>query len=291
LWLAHVLGLSAPASDQAARPAFAAAAMRGFALDPADGNWFIVHPVHVQIARNHLLLGQQRHLQLSDADSRILFDAALPCFEDMGNRLIYGDAQTWFMRADDWSDLDTASPDAATGQNLSDWLPAGTNAKACRKLQNEVQMTWFEHPVNAAREARGQAAINAVWPWANASGQGAQPDAAARLATAAAPAWLAALGERRDAGVPGLVNEGRDALLCDDSLTACALAADWSSWLHQMQLIDQHVCAPLLASLAAGSVKQVSLILSHREQLAEFSTTQMAQRKFWRRPTLLRLLP
>ena len=31
------------------------------------------------------------------------------------------------------------------------------------KLQNEVQMAWFQHPVNEAREARGLPAVNSIW--------------------------------------------------------------------------------------------------------------------------------
>src|SRR5258707_13045446 len=39
------------------------------------------------------------------------------------------------------------------------------------KLQNEVQMAWFEHPVNEAREARGLPAVNSIWFHAQGSAQ------------------------------------------------------------------------------------------------------------------------
>jgi len=34
-----------------------------------------------------------------------------------------------------------------------------------RRLQNELQMLLHDHPVNAAREARGELAINGIWFW------------------------------------------------------------------------------------------------------------------------------
>jgi len=43
------------------------------------------------------------------------------------------------------------------------------------------------------------------------------------------------------------------------------------------------------APLVQGRIKKLRLVLSSREALAEFTTTAMAQRKFWRRPTLARL--
>jgi hypothetical protein len=283
LWLARALGLP--------RLAFAAPAMRGYGLDPADGTWFIVNPAHIEIARSHLLMSDLRRLGLADADSRALFDAARPYFDEAGHTLLYGDAQTWFMRADSWAGLDMASPDAAAGLNLTDWLPTGARAIEYRKLQNEVQMLWFEHPANLERAARGLAAVNSFWPWAGAAASDA-PSSAAALATSDAPAWLSALAQRPEASLPELIADSRqDTILYCGSVSEAAIATDWSGWLLHMQRLDELLFAPALAALAAGRIGQLRLVLSHREAHAEFTTTRMAQRKFWRRPTLKRLLP
>ncbi len=263
-WLADTIG-----------SAFAPLALRGYGLDPADGYWFIVNPIHIQIARNHLLLTDQRKLQLSTEQSRALFDAAKPYFEELGQQLHFGDALTWFMRADQWQDLETASPDAATGQNLTDWMPLGLSAKACRKLQNEVQMLWYSHPVNAERESHGLAPVNGFWPWAG--GKALAPNATAKVTNA--PSWLAAIGE----AAGDTVVDGR--------LAQAGIAADWSSWLALMQDLELEHFAPLLARLQRGELNQVKLVLSHGTALLESTTTRMAQRKFWRRPTLNALLP
>jgi len=278
-WLAGALGL--------ARPAFAAAAMRGYGLDPAGASWFIVNPAHFEITRSHLLLTDLRRLALSEAHSRALYASAQPFFDEQGNTLLYGDAATWFMRAGPWSGLDTATPDAASGMNLTDWLPAGAASAAYRKLQNEVQMLWFEHPVNAEREAQGLASINAFWPWAEAAAQ----DSAGALASFEAPSWLTALAQHPDLAPADAAAATQDTLYYCGSVTELALAAEWAGWLMQMQRLDRELFAPLLAALQKGRIGALRLVLGRRGALAEFTTTQLAQRKFWRRPTLDRLLP
>ena len=312
LWLARALGLAA-----GGQPAFAAAAMRGYGLDPAEGTWFIINPSHIEIARSHLLMADLRRLALLEAEGRALFDSARPYFEEAGHDLRYGDAQTWFMRADEWAGMDTATPDAAVGMSLTDWMPTGPRAIAYRKLQNEVQIQWHPHPANVARESRGLPPVNAFWLWGGAqtavpahaasvvparpaavapaqAGAHADHPKSARtqtIATFETPCWLSALATRKDAALGEFAAGVTDntLLVCGNAAEA-AIAADWAGWLHQMQRLETDLFAPLLAALKQGRVKQVRLVLSHRHAHAEFTTTALAQRKFWRRPTLERLI-
>ena len=276
-WLARNLGLSADG-----RPAFANAAMRGFGLDPDGGAWHLVTPGHIQVARSHLMMADPRQLQLNDDDSRALFDSARLLCEELGHALVYGDAETWFLRADGWS-FDIASPDTVVGMDLTDFMPKHLEARPFRRLQNEVQMAWHGHPANAAREARRLPAVNAFWVW----GAGGEQAPKHTVSTYAAPGWLAALGERKLASLDRL--DGvltNDGLLVAANLAEAAIAADWSAWLQGMQHLESALFAPLLAAVKDGRVRELRLVLSSREGLLESSTTPMAQRKFWRRPTL-----
>jgi hypothetical protein len=301
LWLAKTLGL-----QSGGQPGFAAAAMRGYGLQPGAGTWFIVNPTHIDIARSHLSMADPRHLGLGTEDSRALFEAARPSFEEAGYALEYGDAATWFMRADEWADMDTASPDAALGMNLTDWMPTGPRALAYRKLQNEVQMVWFTHPTNASREARRLPTVNAFWPWSKASAatfetvvpaeagtHTEQPKAKGSLtvATFEVDGWLSALAQQTLPTLDGFTKTiSSDTLLICGNIAAPAIAADWHGWLQQMQRLEAELFAPALSALTRGEIKQLRLVLSHRAAHAEFTTTALAQRKFWRRPTLDRLI-
>jgi hypothetical protein len=282
-WLARALGLS-----QEGRPAFAAAAMRGFGLEPAGGTWFIASPTHIQIARSHSMMTDQRHLGLLEDESRALYDAARPLCEEIGRPLLYGDAETWFLRADDWADIAIATPDTVAGMDLSDFVPRGGRALPYRKLQNEVQMCWYTHPVNAAREARRLPPVNAFWLWGAASDAG---HGAGNLAGIGVPGWTRALSNRHPASLGDLdgVLE-QDGTLIVGTLSDAAVAADWHTWLQEVQQLEDKLFAPLHAALVQGRIRKLRLVLSNREGLAEFITTAMAQRKFWRRPTLERLI-
>jgi hypothetical protein len=301
LWIARTLGLA-----NGAAPGLAASAMRGYGLDPQDGTWFVVNPGHIQIAHSHLMLVETRQLGLGEQDSRALFEIARACCEEAGHGLLYGAPDTWFLRADDWDGIHTASPDAAVGMNLTDWVPTGAQSRAFRKLQNEVQVSWYTHPVNTAREARGQAPVNAIWPWAAASvasehAQMLVARAAGKLAPRPAvstydtPGWLTALADQRLDSLDGIVDRLTDAgadaasngrLLACGNAAAPAIAADWYGWLQEMHRLEEALFAPLLEAVKQGRIKRLRLVLSHRDALLESTTTPMAQRKFWRRPTL-----
>jgi len=278
-WLARALGLG-----QEGTTPFAVAAMRGIGLDPGAGRWYIVTPAHIQIARSHLMMADTRQVALQEDDGRALFEAARSLCEEIGHELRYGDAHTWFLRADDWTGFDTASPDTVANMDLTDFMPKGAQAQACRRLQNEVQMAWHAHPVNAAREARRLPVVNAFWVWGAAT---QAPAAATALASHAVPGWLAALANvRLDAldRLDGILKQ--DGLLVAGNLGEAALAADWNGWLQGMQHLEEKLFAPLLGAVKDGRVKSLRLVLSSREGLLEATTGGLTQRKFWRRPTL-----
>ncbi|MTW32775.1 hypothetical protein GM655_08045 [Pseudoduganella danionis] len=265
--------------------ALATSAMQGHGLQEAaqQGHWFMVQPSHLQLARTHLLLADQRNISLSEAEARALFDAARPSFEQQGGTLVYATPQLWFWRADDWASLDTATPDAAVTQNVSEWMPEGELARAGRRLQNEVQMAWHEHPVNQAREARGAAVINACWIWGGAA---ARAHAAPALAVAGGPDWLQGLTDHtwRSANAEQLLAAPRPLIVPD--LIGPAQAGEWSVWLERMQAIDQTWLAPLLQGLRSGQIGQLTLLLSDRERTLQADCSRLALRTFWRKCNL-----
>ena len=312
-WLAHALGL-APAPDRPdAGAPVATAAMGGCGAElaalAADGHWFIVQPANIQISRTHSLLSDPRALQLTEAESCALYDIARPYFEEIGKPLVYATPGLWFVRADDWAGLRTASPDAATTQYISDWVPEGERARDYRKLQNEIQMLWHEHPVNEARHARGLQQVNTFWLWGGAGPVTSAAPAAASasasslwIASAGAPSWMQALAaaDHRAPEPARLIAEaGHGAGGVAATATATVLLAelipsaqtgDWSDWLARMHRLEQEWFAPLLAALVDGRIGRVTLVLSHRHSWMTVASTKLAQRKFWRKQTLNTLL-
>jgi hypothetical protein len=284
-WLADALGLAAAGHPGAP---LATACMRGCGLgaEASEGYWFILQPSHVQISRTHMLLTDLRSLQISEADSRGLYELARPYFEELGKTLLHGAPGLWFMRADDWSDMSTASPDATTTQSMTDWLPEGQHARDFRRLQNEVQMLWHEHPINQARQARGLQPVNSCWLWGGAGP--ATP--AASVAIGDGAMWMEALAtpELRRPTAQQLIAQPGTVMLAE--LISAAQVGDWADWLARMQRLEQDWFAPLLAALKDGRIGSIKLVLSHRYGSTTVSSSKLAQRKFWRKPTLNPLL-
>lgn len=239
-------------------PPAAHALMRELGLPETGGYWFVLQPAHFHVARDHLVLTDLRQLALDETESRTLFDAALPLFQELGHDLRYGDARRWFLRADDWQGLRTTTPDAATGHNIDVWLPSGERARDWRKLHNEVQMLWHMHPLNDEREMRGEARVNALWLWGGAS-------------PALAPVSARPLPQ------------------VDESLVSHALAGDWGRWLVAMNEVERTQIAPLLAALASGEIARLSLQLTDATRIRSWRATRAGMRKFWVKPSLSRL--
>jgi hypothetical protein len=297
-WLAERFGMG-DGLRAGGSPPVAPALMRAMGLTPEPGHWFIVQPVHFHIARDHLVLTDPRRLALSEAESRALHDAALPSFEEAGLRLLYGRADTWFVKADRHADLLTASPDATCGRNIDIWMPKGESARAWRKLQNIVQMDWHASPVNEARAATMAEPVNSVWLWGGAPASILGAPAAAEDTTAmfGFRDWFAAFATRAGSARPEAVARNvieasePNRLLLLDALISPALAGDWAEWLAQLQTLEAQWFAPLLAALRDGKVDAVSLIMTHGTQVRQWQTSRNSLRKFWRQPTLAGLLP
>jgi len=255
----------------------AAAVMAGFGMRPDAGHWFLVHPINVQVG-THLMMTDRRAVRIDGAEARALFESVRPFFDEDGHQLLYGDATTWFLRADGWAGLDTASPDAASGDNLHPWMPRGEAARAFRRLQNEVQMLWFTHPLNDARATRGLAPVNSFWLWGGAD---AACQATTTLATSEAPDWLAMLAapERR-AVTPTQLRPG-DFAVVGHALPA-GLTEDWSQWLDALAQLERDWFAPLLVALRAGALGELTLVLTNRDRVLTTRTGKMAQYRFWR---------
>jgi len=77
----------------------------------------------------------------------------------------------WLAQSRVFKDLPTASLERAAGGAVDHWLPRQAQARLLRRLQNEMQMLLYSHPVNSARAARGLLPINSFW----VSGTGSLP--------------------------------------------------------------------------------------------------------------------
>jgi hypothetical protein len=82
----------------------------------------------------------------------------------------------------------TTPVDAARGRRLLASLPRGAEGGTWQRWQNEIEMLLHEHPINSAREARGEATVSGVWFWGG--GRLADAGAMPRAVVTASPGRL-----------------------------------------------------------------------------------------------------
>ncbi|ANN72703.1 hypothetical protein [Bordetella bronchialis] len=184
----------------------------GASIDPAAPVW-VADLAHIALGTDRASLVPAEALDLTEDEGAALFDAARPLFDGTPFGAAVVRPYRWRVSVPDGIVLRTASPAAVAGQPLNAWWSQDASARPWRRLLNEIQMAWHEHPVNAARAARGQLPANGLWLYG-----GAAPWP--RPATPAALPHIA------------------------DDLLAAFQAEDWGSWLRSLERLDAQALKP-----------------------------------------------
>jgi hypothetical protein len=173
-------------------------------IDVGAAAWGLLTPVHWRVGSDAVHLADPHALSLGEAQSRALFDAVRPLFDSEGFTMAWGASLRWYGAHPDFAAFPTASLERVIGRNVERWLPTQAQAQLVRRLQSEVQMLLYTHPVNEQREAAGVPVVNSF--------------------------WLSGCGAFR----PGATLD----VQVDDRLTAPALAGDWSAWTAAWTALD-----------------------------------------------------
>ncbi|SIT37876.1 conserved exported hypothetical protein [Paraburkholderia ribeironis] len=315
-WVARQFGALAGTAAAADEAPLAPYMLRADGGEPGSATWACVQPVHVRIAHDHLVLIDPASLELSDDEAHALLAVARPLIEELGVRIEAPNPSRWYLSGDGFGTLAGASPLRASGRNIEIWLPheahSGERSRAWMKLQNEVQMAWFEHPINEAREARGLPAVNSIWFHAQGAAQPVRSPFArvfsdatatrglaltAGVETGAPPASFGALVPLTGAAhaKPGEASRGhsggtaRGTLVELDPFSAPYIEQDWARWNHAFAAVQTDWFEPALAALQSGQLGELGLTLCGDTGSVTLTITRGDLRKFWRRRMLASL--
>lgn len=136
----------------------------GLHKDPqSTQGWACITPCHWQIHADHVHMSDPADLQLSTEESLALMHAMQSYFAEDGIALHPYTPSTWLAQGDVFRDLPTASLERVVGSSVDAWINRQPQAKPLRRLQNEMQMLLYTHPINDARAARGMPVVNSFW--------------------------------------------------------------------------------------------------------------------------------
>ncbi len=125
-----------------------------------------VHPCHLDVGMTDMVMQPVDQLRLSETESRELHALIAPYFEQDGITLKYHSASRWLALGEQFADFECASLARVQGRSINDFLPdAGEFPLQTQlaRLQAEVQMLLYTHPISEARQARGLPMVNSFW--------------------------------------------------------------------------------------------------------------------------------
>jgi len=257
-------------------------------IKPENSYWLRADPVHLAVERDQLVLEQAPVSPLSNDESDALIATLNQHFACDGLHFLAPRPEHWYLRLDEPAAITTQTLHKALGQSIHPLLPDGPEAMRWRALLNEIQMLLFTHPVNEARETRGEAPVNSIWPW----GGGILPN---NVRSTFDQIWAndpLAHGLALAAGIPSqILPEGADHwlgkaspgnhLLLLDSLRTPACYGDPHAWREQLARLEQLWFMPLKQAVQRGSI-ELTLHIPATGGTSSFFTNRGSLWKLWR---------
>jgi hypothetical protein len=228
-------------------------------LDTAGSYWLCADPVRMQLQPAQALLIPD--VVLSHAEAAGICASLNEYFADMGLRFAAPHPRRWYVQTGAEPQMMTTSLRQAAWGDAKAHQPQGADALCWQRMLTEAQMLIHAHPLNQARAARGEPAIDSLWLWGggravplqkNFDAVGGDSELAATFARVAGAVQAASLRQLLAA------DDGRGLWVCD--LPGEALRrGDLHAWREAIQAIEREVAQPLLQALHAGQLQRVTL--------------------------------
>ncbi len=280
VWLCETFGV--------ANQALAPITLRADGMEPGAAYWLRADPVHLRLQRDQLILQDGGLLTVAEAAQ--LCACLNAHFVADGLRFFAPHPQRWYLQADNAPEMSTYSLAHVLGRDVHPYLPQGAGALRWHGVFNEIQMLLFEHPVNQARETRGELPVNSVWLWGGgrAVGELERPyakvcgdsDLAAAFAQAAGIPYHS-LPEDASRFVAG---DDGDVLMVCEGLRSALRFGDLQAWRDGLQRFEQWCVQPLLEALRTGRIGRLSLEVPQSGASRCFVLTRGTAWKLWQRP-------
>jgi hypothetical protein len=271
-----------------------ALSLLGAGGEPGSDCWSRADPVDLRLMRDRVILVPGQALGIKWEEAEALCEALNGHFGSrMELRVV--DAERWVARFAQDVDIDAHSPLELSGRDVALGRPAGAGASFSHQILNEAQMVLHSHPVNVARESRGDPAVNSVWLW----GAGRAPAVTTDRWTSVSASDPIALGLARAASIrhrsltasgaewlERMPEEGRHLIVLDLLRAPLALGAS-GEYQDALTALEREWGVPVLQALRDGRTGMVTLHVPDAAECASYEAIRGDLRRFWRRPKAL----
>lgn len=160
LLTAHLLGWEENS------PAFAIFRAKGQQMVlPEEGDWVCADPIHLRTdANSAVVLGRER-FDLRPDEAQELVSSLEETLGGDGWHFHYGTPGEWYLQTPRGAAPTGIPRDKIVGRDMRLLTRSSLGDRTWLARLTEIQMLLYRHPVNQAREARGELAINSLWCW------------------------------------------------------------------------------------------------------------------------------
>lgn len=253
-------------------------------LQPGTAHWLRADPTYVQMQREQLIL--QPDIKVSEVEAAHLCADLNSHFADEGLRFFAPHPQRWYLQLDAPADIVSYPPSQVAGKNLRAFMPYGTDALRWHQIFNEIQMLFFEHPVNQNRVVRGELPINSVWLW----GGGRATQKLARPFDRIVGDSPLVESFTQIAGIPftalpydagQYANDHEHVLIVWDGLRRALQQGDLNAWRDSLKCLEQDCIKPLWQALRSGRISRITLDTMYAGKAERFDLTRNGAWKIW----------
>ena len=243
-------------------------------------------PVHLRADQSSLRLFDSHTFPVTQEEADVLAAAVTQFYAHLGWQLQAVRPQRWYLSLSTVPAITTRPVMQVAGQDIDPCLPQGRDAADWHAILNEVQMLLHNHPVNIAREQRGEPVINSLWFW----GGGELPLAVQTEFVRVASDHPLAMGLAQQAGIArvDLPLESAElldfaapgsSLLVTDALESPSLYGEVERWQERLLQLEQDWFVPLLEALRRGKLTTLAIYPCNGKR---FHISRRQLRAFWR---------
>ena len=167
--------------------------------NPSETVW-LAELSAITVGREGATIAHPASFEVTPDEADALFDAVSGLWADRAISALPLNARQWRIWLAPSANTRSLTPAAMAEMRLTDWWPQEESLREWRRLLNEIQMVWHDHPVNLARAERGDVPINSLWLYGGAHGWSSTQPLSATYEGLHTPylqgdwaAWIAAL--------------------------------------------------------------------------------------------------